>query len=127
MATINTNFVGSAQPYCGTKAHCPSGNCPGCKDGKPWCEDPKCTPLCRGCGPTESHGTMMLSFFGLILLLLFMITSCLGISLLYFDWVNHKHILKNTNIQLGPEKAQQVMVNLSKIDQKSSTSVLEQL
>lgn len=25
---------------------CKDGNCPGCKDGVTWCEDPACAPYC---------------------------------------------------------------------------------
>lgn len=29
------------EPVCG-------GNCPGCKDGQRWCQDPRCSPYCAG-------------------------------------------------------------------------------
>ena len=29
---------------------CPNGNCPGCRNGKVWCQDPRCAPYCQYCG-----------------------------------------------------------------------------
>ena len=37
-------------------AFCPDGNCAGCKDGKLWCNDPRCFPYCSSqCNITETQ------------------------------------------------------------------------
>ncbi len=36
---------------------CPNGNCIGCRDGHIWCQDPRCSPHCRGC-ETPRHTTL---------------------------------------------------------------------
>ena len=35
-------------------SNCKNGNCIGCKDGKKWCDDPRCYPYCRDCNLTPS-------------------------------------------------------------------------
>ncbi len=32
--------------YCSDPIFCKDGNCIGCKDGQPWCQDPRCAPYC---------------------------------------------------------------------------------
>lgn len=34
--------------YCSDPVSCLNGNCLGCKDGSPWCQDPRCSPYCPG-------------------------------------------------------------------------------
>lgn len=38
---------------------CPDGNCPGCKDGQPWCGDPRCSPHCNSCLMPQHHDAVL--------------------------------------------------------------------
>lgn len=43
---------------CSDSLICKDGQCVGCKDGKPWCQDPRCFPYCpeeQCIYPGESH------------------------------------------------------------------------
>lgn len=53
---------------------CPGGNCPGCIDGKVWCQDPRCAPYCRDCAPPPDNNfavnvTMAIIIIALIIIL----------------------------------------------------------
>ncbi len=43
--------------HCSDTTTCPDGNCTGCKDGKVWCLDPRCSPYCpeAECIITNQH------------------------------------------------------------------------
>lgn len=59
--------------YCTNPRICPDGNCMGCKNGAPWCTDPRCYPYCRGCETppvNKSYGIIILSVIILLLLIL---------------------------------------------------------
>lgn len=44
---------------CENSTICPGGNCPGCKDGQPFCGDPRCSPHCNGCLMPENHDAIL--------------------------------------------------------------------
>ena len=54
---------------------CLNGNCPGCKNGTLYCEDPRCYPNCSGCNtkpPSSSNWiliTLILILLGILLIL----------------------------------------------------------
>lgn len=50
---IQTDSRTLRERYCLSKL-CEGGNCEGCKNGETWCDDPRCTPYCRGC-PVHSQ------------------------------------------------------------------------
>ncbi len=35
--------------YCSNSIYCEGGNCPGCKNGKQYCDDMRCNPNCTNC------------------------------------------------------------------------------
>lgn len=41
--------------HCQDPVSCLNGNCIGCKDGKIWCQDPRCAPYCKGCSIPKNH------------------------------------------------------------------------
>lgn len=41
--------------HCSDFTTCPEGNCIGCKNGKLWCHDPRCSPYCRECAIPPDH------------------------------------------------------------------------
>ena len=47
-----------------------SSACEGCKDGKLWCDDPRCTPNCQGCQTKENHDIFTNLFFLTIIIIL---------------------------------------------------------
>ena len=57
------------------RSTCYQGNCPGCKDGQRWCDDPQCAPYCTGCLPPKGNFEMvnmlMASFLVILLLGIF--------------------------------------------------------
>lgn len=57
---------------------CPGGNCVGCKDGKVWCQDPRCQPNCQNCAIDKDH-----DFNASIVMLV--IVLCL-IAILFIVW-----------------------------------------
>lgn len=40
---------------CQDQMFCPTGNCPGCKNGEPWCNDPRCEPYCESCYMLDNY------------------------------------------------------------------------
>lgn len=52
------------------KTTCYQGNCPGCKNGEKWCDDPKCTPYCTSCQPPISNDSVVNVLFATILIIL---------------------------------------------------------
>lgn len=40
---------------CTDPISCVNGNCVGCKNGKPWCQDPQCSPFCSNCPTPQQH------------------------------------------------------------------------
>ena len=64
---------------CSPSSTCPGGNCPGCKNGAVFCDDPRCYPNCPGCNTkTTSNsnwwlGTIILVLLGILLVLAFII------------------------------------------------------
>lgn len=65
--------------YCSTFP-CTVIDCEGCKDGKKWCDDPRCTPYCRSCPLPKGHDEAANFVFGITLFLLILII----ISLIMF-------------------------------------------
>lgn len=49
---------------------CVNGNCPGCKDGKRWCDDPRCSPYCTGCKPPKQNFELVNIMFALFVFIL---------------------------------------------------------
>ena len=56
---------------------CQNGNCEGCKNGKTWCNDPRCFPYCRDCQLPKNHETnanivvwLLFSLLGAIFIIL---------------------------------------------------------
>ena len=41
--------------HCSNSLACSNGNCIGCRDGKLWCQDPRCSPYCSECGIPPDH------------------------------------------------------------------------
>jgi len=66
--------------YCSDPAACLNGNCIGCKDGKVWCQDPRCEPYCPGnsCAIPNDH-----DFNGSMVVII--IILCL-ITILFIVW-----------------------------------------
>jgi hypothetical protein len=58
--------------YCRDKNLCSDGNCPGCKNKKKWCEDPRCTPNCPSCPMIISFEVFSNLFFALITTIIFL-------------------------------------------------------
>lgn len=72
---------------CSDTTKCPGGNCPGCRNGLPYCQDPRCYPNCQGCNtstPSNSNWilvTVILVLLGIMLILAFFIG---------YDWYTSK-------------------------------------
>ena len=60
---------------------CVGGNCPGCRDGHLWCDDPRCHPYCRGCQENDNSNTFDLIIFGVIILAFVIIIIIVYVSL----------------------------------------------
>lgn len=63
---------------CSDPVLCPNGNCPGCKNGQLWCQDPQCSPYCPSttCIMTSSHdfnANMMILIIIVCLIVIFFI------------------------------------------------------
>lgn len=41
--------------HCSNEKFCPGGDCPGCKNGKRNCKDPRCAPFCYNCNPHKDR------------------------------------------------------------------------
>ena len=54
---------------CIASVSCPNGNCPGCKNGKLWCDDPRCSPQCTNCGITPHYNSFALITIAIIVLM----------------------------------------------------------
>lgn len=52
---------------------CEDGNCIGCKDGQKWCQDPRCSPFCRGCSTPEGFDIIINIVFLVIVLVLILV------------------------------------------------------
>jgi uncharacterized protein (DUF983 family) len=63
---------------CGDNVTCPGGNCPGCKNGKTWCQDPRCQPNCQGCELMSDHDFIVNIMMTIIILSL--------IAILFVVW-----------------------------------------
>lgn len=59
--------------HCKDEEYCPGGNCPGCRDGKRWCKDPRCAPDCQDCPYPEERDRLIAMVMFLILICLFII------------------------------------------------------
>ena len=57
-------------PHCNNSL-CKDGNCPGCSNGKRWCEDPDCFPYCRACELKKNHEETGNWVVGIILVVMF--------------------------------------------------------
>lgn len=68
---------------CNNPVDCPNGNCPGCKDGKVWCGDPRCSPYCpgNGCQIPKDHDYNI----GVVVII---ILFCLAM-ILFIIWIAH--------------------------------------
>jgi hypothetical protein len=58
---------------CGDPVACPNGNCVGCKNGEPWCLDPRCSPYCGTsprCAIPDDHDFNGNIVFGIIMICL---------------------------------------------------------
>lgn len=66
--------------YCSDPGACLNGNCIGCKNGQPWCQDPRCAPYCPGsvCKFESSH-----DFNGYMVVIIILI--CL-VTILFIVW-----------------------------------------
>lgn len=58
----------SQEDYCSSFL-CRDGNCEGCRDGKPYCSDPRCAPYCRGCPLPRGMGWVALIVVVIVVLL----------------------------------------------------------
>jgi hypothetical protein len=98
--------MSSANGYCGNPKLCPGGNCIGCKDGQLWCQDPKCTGQCPGCGyDLDRDRFIYVTFFLVamaILLILFVILVNYGHQTLYYYVPNYELERKGYQIPEGP-------------------------
>lgn len=56
-----------------TDITCQNGNCPGCSNGKLWCDDPQCSPYCRECTPKSGYNTVINTMFAIILVIVLII------------------------------------------------------
>jgi hypothetical protein len=71
--TVKMNTSNPNGDLCGDTLTCPNGNCIGCRDGSPWCEDPLCQPYCGGCSMTAGADTLGNMVTGIILICLVVI------------------------------------------------------
>lgn len=66
---------------------CPDGNCPGCKEGKQWCLDPRCDPYCANCSMLQGDefiGAMVTLIIVVCLMaLLFIVVFLYGPSMVH--------------------------------------------
>lgn len=82
---------------------CFEGNCPGCKDGQRWCQDPRCEPYCVGCQPPKQNFEVVNILFATFLFVLL-----LGVLISLFFYgpkfiVHHKGSYdSNAKIEPGP-------------------------
>ncbi len=60
----------SHSQFCMDETECPGGNCEGCRDGARFCEDPRCSPNCKDCEPSQNRGLFV---FIVIVILIFVI------------------------------------------------------
>ena len=56
--------------HCSNPDMCPGGNCPGCRNGKVWCQDPRCGPYCQNCAVPKSFDYNANAVFLVILICL---------------------------------------------------------
>lgn len=56
-----------------TLSTCVNGNCPGCRNGALYCNDPRCYPNCTDCNTSTSNTTWILTLVILILLVILLI------------------------------------------------------
>lgn len=72
---------------CADPLTCPNGNCIGCKNGVPWCTDPRCSPYCANCGMVDNVETLGNITVTIILLclvaILFVVWFVYGPSLIH--------------------------------------------
>lgn len=68
---------------CANPVVCLDGNCPGCKNGSTWCQDPRCAPYCfgGGCRIDDEH-----DFSGGSVI--FIIILCL-MTILFIVWMSY--------------------------------------
>ena len=89
---------------CSDPLTCPDGNCPGCKNGQTWCQDPRCSPFCRNCAMQQDHdfnGTIVVIVIIICLLaILFIMWYAYGPQLLHphSDHVRAGVIVPNQNV-----------------------------
>lgn len=92
--------------YCQDPLACPGGNCVGCKNGKLWCQDTKCSGQCPGCAwSLERDRFEYVIFFLLalsILLILFILVVNYGHQVLYYYVPNFELSQKGYQIPAGP-------------------------
>lgn len=78
---------------CNDPVTCKNGNCEGCKNGQPWCQDPRCQPNCASCPfpPGHDFGVNMIVVIILVCLLtiLFIVWFVYGPSL-FVSHSNHE-------------------------------------
>src|SRR3990167_3410950 len=69
---------------CSNPVTCLNGNCPGCKDGKKYCQDPRCAPNCPGsnCTIDKDHdfngGAVVIVIVFCLLVILFIVWMSFG-------------------------------------------------
>lgn len=57
---------------------CPGGNCVGCKDGKTWCQDPRCDPYCPACAIPQDYDFMVNVVMIIIVMCLLLVIFIIG-------------------------------------------------
>ena len=69
---------------CSDPVNCPNGNCPGCRNGQIYCDDPRCYPDCPTCDVTTSSGNWIIIMIILILLGVLLVMA----FIVGYDWYN---------------------------------------
>jgi hypothetical protein len=85
---------------------CPGGNCPGCQNGKIWCQDPRCDPQCPNCfydQQAERYGfvTIMIIILALLLIILVILITY-GHQVMYYYVPNQQLESKGYLVPPGP-------------------------
>lgn len=79
-------------------ASCEGGNCPGCKDGNLFCDDPRCHPNCEDCPPPSD-----LTFANVLIVILIIIAIIAVIIIIYVFWRGNRPVKVSPYYSLRPQ------------------------
>lgn len=73
---------------CDNTKTCPNGNCPGCRNGQVWCQDPRCVGSCPDCfydpDRERTEGLMIMLIVVIMLFVLIIIVVNYGHRFWYY-------------------------------------------